>query len=129
MRVAALLALVAPALAWADPCPQAMPIAESDTAACDGLLIPESMARDALACAEVHLPACRERAAIDAQQAATDMTLCISERDATRAALSTVERAVVPPPAPWYERPAVTWPLGLGVGIVAGAGLTWAVTR
>lgn len=118
------LAALVPSLALAEPCTQATSAEPGDTVECSGVLIPEAMARDALQC-RADLAATGERCALAAQQAAADLTLCVSERDATRSALDAVTRVVVPPPAPWYERPAVVWPAGIAVG----AAFAWAVTR
>lgn len=120
--VAAALALC-PALALADPCPDAVAVEPGDTIECAGVLWPEPWTRAALQCAEVDLPHCQERSGIEARAAAADLTLCTAERDAARIALRTVEAVAVPPPAAWYERPAVVWPVAVGLGFVAGAAL------
>lgn len=70
--------------------------------------------------------------ALAKREVAADLKACEVVGDATRLALDVTQRAAgVAPPLPpaWFERPTVVWPTAALLGLVTGAGITWAVTR
>jgi hypothetical protein len=121
-----LLATALPIRAVAEPCAAAQAVSSGAVARCDGVLIPEQFARDALRCRQVDLPKIKADLDQEVGLRAADAAACQARENALKKAL---DRVVVPP-APscadegqWrtiVAAGAVGTVVGLVVGFAAG---------
>lgn len=121
-----MLATAVPALVQAEPCDLAVPLSAGTPAVCDGVLIPEQFARNALRCRQVDLPKIKADLDLERGLRAADAAACQTRETALKKAL---DRTVVQPaPSPKDDghigtivaAGAVGTVIGLVVGFVAG---------
>lgn len=108
------------------PCTKAHTLLTSTPAPCDGLLVSESSAKEALQCLEVDIKACEAGLDATAKRAAvTRVALrereAIQERRADALERKLLDIVASPLPIPsWYEHPAVWFAAGVVLTGVAG---------